>query len=97
MGMLVTLAWLTLWIWEQSPYGRYLDHGQWTEIGLAGSICRVLPNGTVVLPALLYIGGWVLMTAAMTHVMAAPIRAASLRFRPASSANWHAQLKGHGS
>lgn len=65
MGMLVTLAWLTLWIWEQSPYGRYLDHGRWTEIGLAGSICRVLPNGTVVLPALLYVGGWVLMTAAM--------------------------------
>jgi predicted metal-binding membrane protein len=65
MGMLVTLAWLTLWIWEQSPYGRYLDHGRWTEIGLAGSICRVLPNGSVVLPALLYVGGWVLMTAAM--------------------------------
>ncbi len=65
MGMLVALAWLTLWIWEQSPYGRYLDHGSWTEIGLAGSICRVLPNGTVVLPALLYVGGWVLMTAAM--------------------------------
>jgi predicted metal-binding membrane protein len=65
MGMLVALAWLTLWIWEQSPYGRYLDHGNWTEIGLAGSICRVLPNGTVVLPALLYVGGWVLMTAAM--------------------------------
>jgi len=65
MGMLVTLAWLTLWIWEQSPYGRYLDHGRWTEIGLAGSICRVLPNGSVVLPAFLYVGGWVLMTAAM--------------------------------
>ena len=64
-GMLVTLAWLTLWIWEQSPYGRYLDHGRWTEIGLGGSICRVLPNGPVVLPALLYVGGWVLMTAAM--------------------------------
>jgi predicted metal-binding membrane protein len=65
MGMLVTLAWLTLWIWEQSPYGRYLDHGRWTEIGLGGIICRVLPNGSVVLPALLYVGGWVLMTAAM--------------------------------
>jgi predicted metal-binding membrane protein len=65
MGMLVSLAWLTLWIWEQSPYGRYLDHGRWTEIGLAGSICRVLPNGTVVLPALIYVGGWVLMTVAM--------------------------------
>lgn len=63
--MLVTLAWLTLWIWAQSPYGRYLDHGRWTDIGLAASICRVLPNGSVVLPALLYVSGWVLMTAAM--------------------------------
>ncbi len=65
IGTLVTLAWLALWIWEQSPYGRYLDHGRWTEIGLAGSICRVLPNGSVMLPALLYVGGWVLMTTAM--------------------------------
>ena len=62
---LVALAWLTLWIWEHSPYGRYLDHGRWTEIGLAGAICRTLPLGGVVLPALLYVGGWVLMTAAM--------------------------------
>lgn len=72
-GMLVTLAWLTLWIWEQSPYGRYLDHGRWTEIGLAGSICRVLPNGTVVLPALLYVGGWILMTAAMMLPTTVPL------------------------
>lgn len=72
-GMLVTLAWLTLWIWEQSPYGRYLDHGRWTDIGLAGSICRVLPNGTVVLPALLYVGGWILMTAAMMLPTTVPL------------------------
>lgn len=73
MGLLVTLAWLTLWIWEQSPYGRYLDHGRWTEIGLAGSICRVLPNGAVVLPALLYVGGWILMTAAMMLPTTTPL------------------------
>lgn len=73
MGLLVTLAWLTLWIWEQSPYGRYLDHGRWTDIGLAGSICRVLPNGHVVLPALLYVGGWVLMTAAMMLPTTVPL------------------------
>jgi predicted metal-binding membrane protein len=65
MGMLVTVAWLTLWVWAQSPYGRYLDHGRWTDVGLAASICRVLPNGTVLLPALLYVSGWVLMTTAM--------------------------------
>jgi len=65
MGMLVALTWLTLWMWAQSPYGRYLDHGRWTDVGLAASICRVLPNGSVLLPALLYVSGWVLMTAAM--------------------------------
>ena len=65
MGSLVTLAWLTLWIWEQSPYGRYLDHGDWTRIGLAASICRALPAGELLLPALLYAGGWLLMCAAM--------------------------------
>lgn len=65
VGLLVVLAWFTLWIWEQSPYGRYLDHGRWTEIGLAGDICRTLPMGGIVFPALLYVGGWVLMTAAM--------------------------------
>ena len=65
MALLVALAWFTLWIWAQSPYGRYLDHGSWTEIGLAASICRALPAGDIVFPALLYVGGWVLMTAAM--------------------------------
>ena len=62
IGGLILLAWLTLAIWETSPYGRYLDHGQWTEIGLAASLCRVLPEGPVVLPALLYVSktttGW---------------------------------------
>jgi predicted metal-binding membrane protein len=65
IGGLIALAWLTLLLWEQSPYGRYLDHGQWTDLGLAASLCRALPAGSVVLPALLYAGGWVLMTAAM--------------------------------
>jgi predicted metal-binding membrane protein len=65
MGSLAVLAWLTLWLWERSPYGRYLDHGDWTQIGIAASICRALPGGEVLLPAFLYIGGWVLMTAAM--------------------------------
>ncbi len=54
-----------LWVWELSPYGRYLDHGRWTELGLAASICRALPAGDIGLPALLYVGGWVLMMAVM--------------------------------
>ncbi len=65
IGSLVIFAWVTLLLWERSPYGRYLDHGQWTDIGLAANLCSALPAGHIVLPALLYVGGWVLMSAAM--------------------------------
>jgi predicted metal-binding membrane protein len=75
VGSLIGLAWLTLAIWEQSPYGRYLDHGRWTEIGLAASLCRVLPAGPVVLPALLYVTGWVMMTVAMMVPTVLPLLA----------------------
>jgi len=62
---LVAAAWITLWFWSASPYGRYLDHGRWTDIGVAAAICRVVPAGDVVVPALLYAAGWILMIAAM--------------------------------
>ncbi len=65
MGALVTLAWLTLWLWGQSPYGRYLDHGSWTEVGRSGSGGHDHLDGSIVFQTLLYVGGWVLMTAAM--------------------------------
>ena len=65
MGLLIVVAWITLWLWAGSPYGRYLDHGDWTQIGLAGAICAALPAGEVLLPALLYVAGWVLMLTAM--------------------------------
>src|SRR5918996_1749693 len=64
-GLLTGTAWIVLWLWASSPYGRYLDHGSWTRIGFAASICSVLPAGEALLPALLYVGGWLLMTAAM--------------------------------
>jgi len=65
MGLLTAAAWLTLWIWSVGPYGRYLDHGDWTRIGVAASICAALGAGATLLPALLYVVGWVLMLAAM--------------------------------
>jgi predicted metal-binding membrane protein len=65
MAALTATAWLTLWLWGRSPYARYLDHGQWTEIGVAESLCRALPGGEVILGGLLVVGGWVLMLAAM--------------------------------
>jgi len=42
-GLLTAAAWLALFLWRQSPYGRYLDHGNWTEIGLGAGICAALP------------------------------------------------------
>jgi predicted metal-binding membrane protein len=62
---LIALAWAALALWEASPYGRYLDHGNWTQIGLAGAICSFLPQGELLFPLLLYTGGWLLMSAAM--------------------------------
>jgi predicted metal-binding membrane protein len=65
MALLIATAWLALTLWAVSPYGRYLDHGSWSDIGLAAAICHALPAGEVLLPGLLYAGGWLLMTAAM--------------------------------
>jgi len=72
-GMLTGTAWLALLLWEQSPYGRYLDHPRWTDAGLAAALCRALPAGDVVLPAFLYAGGWLLMIAAMMLPTALPL------------------------
>jgi predicted metal-binding membrane protein len=65
MGGLIALAWASLLLWEASPYGRYLDHGRWTDVGLAATICAGLPGGRVLAPMLLYAGGWLLMLVAM--------------------------------
>lgn len=62
---LVVLAWATLWAWARSPYGRYLEHGDWTTSGPAAFLCRVIPAGVLVVPMLLYAVAWILMTTAM--------------------------------
>lgn len=62
---LVGLAWLALWAWARSPYGRYLEHGDWTTSGPAAFVCRVVPGGGVIVPAALYAAAWMLMTMAM--------------------------------
>jgi len=65
LAALIALAWLALWAWARSPYGRYLEHGDWTASGPAAFLCRVVPAGDVLVPALLYGLAWILMTAAM--------------------------------
>jgi predicted metal-binding membrane protein len=73
MAALTATAWLTLWLWGQSPYARYLDHGRWTEVGFTSALCRVLPGGEQALAALLVAGGWVLMLSAMMLPTALPL------------------------
>jgi predicted metal-binding membrane protein len=73
MGLLIGTAWAALLVWGHSPYGRYLDHGQWTEIGLAAGICSAIPAGNLLLPGLIYAGGWVLMSAAMMLPTSLPL------------------------
>src|SRR5262249_31567400 len=63
--LLTGTAWLALLLWEQSPYGRYLDHPRWTDVGVAAALCRALPAGDVVLPLLIYAGGGLGMAAAV--------------------------------
>jgi predicted metal-binding membrane protein len=63
IGALVTLAWMTLWIWDRSPYGRYLDHDRLAEIGPA----------SLLTPVVLYLIGWILMTTAMMLPTTVPL------------------------
>lgn len=65
LAALVGLAWLTLWAWARSPYGRYLAHDDWTASGPAAFLCRAIPAGGVVVPLALYAAAWILMTTAM--------------------------------
>lgn len=76
MGLLIAVAWLVLWTWEQSPYGRYLNHGQFGALNLDSAICRALDAGAfrdTVLPTVLFLTGWLFMTAAMMLPTSLPL------------------------
>lgn len=64
---LALLAWVTLWMWGRSPYGRYLNHGE-----LANIAFDVSPS-YMVRQAGLYVAGWVLMTTAMMLPTTVPL------------------------
>ena len=51
---LIALAWLSLWVWGQSPYGRFLDHEALTDV--TGDDIRLL---------VFFVAGWTLMIFAM--------------------------------
>jgi predicted metal-binding membrane protein len=57
-------AWAMLAFWAASPYARYAAHPGWSD-GAWQQLCRALPQGRIVLPALAHALAWVLMIAAM--------------------------------
>jgi predicted metal-binding membrane protein len=68
IGALITLAWLALAAWGQSPYGRFLRHDALGEID-SGAV-RVL---------VVFVAGWTLMTAAMMLPTSLPLVSMFLR------------------
>lgn len=68
LATLIALAWLVLWSWGQSPYGRYLHHGGLGALNADSALCKVVAPGPfreLFLPFLLSILGWVVMVVAM--------------------------------
>ena len=59
---LVVLAWLSLWVWGQSPYGRFLDHEALTDVS----------NEDVGL-LVFFVAGWTLMVFAMMLPTSLPL------------------------
>ena len=54
MSLLIGFAWLALWVWGQSPGGRFLNHAYLGEL-----------NFEEIGFLLVFVAGWILMTVAM--------------------------------
>jgi len=65
LGALVVLTWLALWLWGQSPYGRFLSHEEAGEVGGLG--------GDYLTVVLLFVAGWTMMTVAMMLPTSLPL------------------------
>jgi predicted metal-binding membrane protein len=65
VGATALAAWVALWLWSSSPYGRYVSHGGYLDAGALAELCRAVPAGTVVVPLVLHALAGVLMIAAM--------------------------------
>lgn len=74
--LLTVVAWIILWTWHQSPYGRYLHYGALGSLNLNNVICRALGPGPLrdsILPAALFVAGWSLMIVAMMLPASTPL------------------------
>ena len=59
---LVALAWLILWVWGESPHGRYLDHEQLSEV-----------TGKDAFLLVFFVAGWTVMVFAMMLPTSLPL------------------------
>jgi len=63
---LIALAWLALWVWGRSPYGRFLSHDELGEISIG-------LNAEGAGLALVFVSGWTVMTVAMMLPTSLPL------------------------
>jgi predicted metal-binding membrane protein len=75
VAALCLFAWLALAVWSASPWRRLLDHGNWSDLAWLAALCRTVPAGDVVVPALAYALAWLLMIAAMMLPTTLPLLA----------------------
>lgn len=79
LGALALAAWLALAWWSAGPYARFASHGGWTDPATFAELCRAVPQGEVIVPALLHAFAWLLMIAAMMLPTTLPVLAMFLR------------------
>src|SRR5687768_16301960 len=60
---LCMVAWLALWLWGASPYGRFLTHEQLGEVHLGDNPLHIA----------VFVAGWTLMTVAMMLPTSLPL------------------------
>ena len=63
---LIALAWVALFVWQQSPYGRFLYHEELADI-------QIGLDGNAIGFAVLFVSGWTLMTFAMMLPTSLPL------------------------
>jgi len=63
---LIALAWLALFVWGESPYGRFLSHDELGDVNIG-------LDGEGVGVALVFVAGWTVMTTAMMLPTSLPL------------------------
>lgn len=69
----VIAAWALLIVWDNSSLAAYLDHGDWTRMGILAVLCTVDPAMGVGTSVSLMVGSWLLMVFVMMVPAAQPL------------------------